>query len=88
MSRARFFASGGWERPVGQTRIVRVDGGHDVASDVTKLPGLGLGQRIEEKAADFLDMTGRGVDYLGPASVGKDRERIPAIGGIWLSPQS
>jgi len=41
----------------------RVDGADDLLADLVQLPGLGLGQRVEDQAADFLDMAGRGLGH-------------------------
>jgi hypothetical protein len=50
--------------------VLRVDSAHDASADLAQLPGLSLSQRVEDQAADLLDMAGRGFDRLvQPSSV-------------------
>ena len=42
--------------------MVGVDGADDAPADLAQLPGLGLGQRVEDQAADLLDVAGRVPD--------------------------
>jgi hypothetical protein len=51
--------------------VVGVDGAGDAPADLAQLPGLGLGQRVEDQAADFLDMAGRGLGHLRLAVAGQ-----------------
>ncbi len=82
MSLGRLLGSGGGDRSVGQAGIVGVEGRHDAASDVTQLPGLGLGQRVEDQATDLLDMAGRGLGHLRLALAGQGRQGVAAVGRI------
>ncbi|HEY6315240.1 MAG TPA: hypothetical protein VIY52_31160, partial [Streptosporangiaceae bacterium] len=50
--------------PDGETVVVvGVDGADDATADLAELPGLGLGQRVEDQAADLLDVAGRGLGH-------------------------
>ncbi len=62
--------------------VVGVDGADDAAADVAQLPGLGLGQRVEDQAADLLDVAGGGLGYLRQALVGQDRQGVAAVGRV------
>jgi hypothetical protein len=53
---------------------LRVDGAHDPAADVVQLPGLRLGERVEDKPSDVFHVTGSGLDELRPAILRQDRE--------------
>jgi len=53
--------------------VAGVDGADDAPADLAQLPGLGLGQRVEDQAADLLDVAGRGPGHLRPALAGQDR---------------
>jgi hypothetical protein len=59
-----------------QGLVIGADGAHDAPADLAQLPGLGLGQRVEDQAADLLDMAGRGLGHLQPplTEVGAQRK--------------
>src|SRR5579862_4329546 len=55
----------------GQGLVVGADGARDAPADLAQLPGLGLGERIEDEAAYFVDMAGGGLGDLRLALVGQ-----------------
>jgi hypothetical protein len=62
-----------------QGLVVGVDGTHDASADLAQLPGLGFGQRVEDQAADFLDMAGRGLGHFRQALAGQYRQGVAAV---------
>ena len=54
---------GAGQRLVIETAVVAVDGAHDEAAGLAKLPGLSFGQRVEDQAADLRDMAARGFGF-------------------------
>src|SRR5262245_57234839 len=72
---------GAWALVV-ETGNVGVDGAHDAAADLVQLPRLSVGQRVEDEAAYFRDVAGRGYDHLGQAFAGEDGEGVATVGGV------
>ena len=70
---------GGGLRLVVGAVVVGVDGADDAPADLAQLPGLGLGQRVEDQAADLLDVAGRGLGHLGPAMAGQGGQGVAAV---------
>ena len=66
----------------GQGLVAGLDGADDAPADVAQLPGLSLGQRVEDQAADFLGVAGRGLGHLGLALAGQGRQGVPAVGRV------
>src|SRR6266851_3711301 len=62
--------------------VVGVHGADDATAYLAQLPGLGLGQRVEDQAADLLDVAGRGLGHLRLALAGQDRQGVAAVGRV------
>jgi hypothetical protein len=62
--------------------VVGVGGAEDATADLAQLPALGLGQRVENEAADLLDVAGRGLGYFRLALAGQDGQGVAAVGRI------
>ena len=59
--------------------VVLVDGAHDVPANLAQLPGLSLGQRVEDQAADLLGVAGRGFGALCPAHIVSGMSRLNRV---------
>ena len=69
-----------WTSTGGRGLVVGVDGAGDAPADFAQLPGLGLGQRVEDQAADFVGVAGRGRDHLRLALAGQGGQGVAAVG--------
>ena len=72
-----------WLALVVEAVVARVNGAEDAPADVEQLAGLGLGQRVEDKAPDGLDVAGGRGHHRGAAGVGEHGQGVAAVVRVW-----
>src|SRR5215831_4373924 len=65
-----------------KARAAGVEGLEDALGDLPQLTLLGPGQRVEDQAADFVDVAGGAGDDPGPAVTGERDEAGTAVGRV------